>query len=51
MINIKTVLLVLLMILSLTQATHLNSVIMSSKVIAGNTTYEAIEVTIYASYI
>ena len=38
------------MIMSLTQATHLNSVMMSSKVIGGNATYEAVELTIYVSY-
>jgi hypothetical protein len=49
MINRISVILILYMLNYFTQAKHLNSVMMSSKPIGSNATYEIVEVTIYAS--
>jgi hypothetical protein len=50
MINIKVAFLALCMLKYLTKASHLNSVMMSSKPLGSNTTHEVVEVTIYASF-
>jgi hypothetical protein len=50
MINIKVAFLTLCMLKYLTKASHLNSVMMSSKPLGSNGTHEVVEVTIYASY-
>jgi hypothetical protein len=50
MINIRVAFLALCLLKYLTKASHLNSVMMSSKPLGSNTTHEVVEVTIYASF-